>query len=79
MPETSLTARATGSQLRVLLTDEGLNMAGLIVVIGFFTLPLALPEYTVSPANLVTARPTDRPALPADGRAAITCRKTGTE
>ena len=54
-------------------------MANLIIVIGFFTLPSALPEYTVSPANLVTARPTDRPALPADGRAAITCRKTGTE
>ena len=33
-------------------------MAGLIVVLGFFTFPSALPEFTVSPANRVTARPT---------------------
>ena len=39
-------------------------MAGFILVLSLFTLPSALPEFTVSPANQVTARPRDAPATP---------------
>ena len=53
-------------------------MAGFLLVLGLLTHPSALPEFTVSPANLVTAWPTDRPAIPTDGRIKITCRSTGT-
>ena len=58
-----------GSQVAspsALLPNEGLNMAGFILVLGLFTLPSALPEFTVSPANLVTARTTSAPATPQD-------------
>ena len=41
-------------------------MAGFILVLSLFTLPSALPEFTVSPANLVTALPTGAPASPPD-------------
>ena len=39
-------------------------MADFILVLSLFTLPSALPEFTVSPANLVTARTMGAPATP---------------
>ena len=36
-------------------------MVGSLLVLSLLILPLALPEFTVSPANLVTARPSELP------------------